>query len=74
LLEPSTTARCKTLQLLHGALRHEQRSTLFSSRDPRLAVLAGPQHVVGIRKLQLEAQRAGGGIDGALNRADLSGM
>ena len=54
----SCTARCGTRSA--PALRVEQ--------DPRAAVLAGPQDVVGVREIQLHAERAGGGVDGALDR------
>ena len=40
----------QVLQLLHGALRHEERAGLGVEQQPRAAVLAGPQDAVGVRE------------------------
>ncbi len=60
----------QVLQFLHGALRNEQRAGLGVEEHARAPVLARPQHVVGVGEIQLHAERAGGAVDGALDRPD----
>src|SRR5205823_5832050 len=62
------------LQFLNGALRHEQRAGLRIKEQPCPSVLTGPEHRVGIGKQELDAQRAGGCVDRALDRPEVAGL
>ena len=46
----------QVLELLDGALRHQQRPGLGVEQDPRAAVLARAEHLLGIGKHELHVR------------------